>query len=127
MADCKQDSKETCSRPTAKFYQHNIMFFKISHNKIAITVCTGSATVQCTYLKGVCHKIFYLHFFHDSNTSRPLINRLKYFRILFGFRRDIRIFNHHPAESGSTVGFISRSQSPRCASHHRIMKTKNLK
>ena len=24
---------------------------------------------------------FYLHFFHDSNPSRPLINRLKYFRI----------------------------------------------
>ena len=31
-------------------------------------------------------------FFHDSNPSGPLINRLKYFRIVFLFRRDIRIF-----------------------------------
>ena len=30
-------------------------------------------------LKGVCHEIFDIHFFHDSNPSRPLINRLKYF------------------------------------------------
>ena len=27
--------------------------------------------------KGVCHDIFGLHIFHDSNPSRPLINRLK--------------------------------------------------
>ena len=26
-------------------------------------------------LKGVCHEIFDLHFFHNSNPSRPLINR----------------------------------------------------
>ena len=29
-------------------------------------------------------------FFHDSDPSRPLIKRLKYFRIRFRFRRDIR-------------------------------------
>ena len=62
MADCKQDSKETCSRPTAKFYQHNIMFLKISHNKIAITVCTGKATVH-TVLKGSVSQDFLPAFF----------------------------------------------------------------
>ena len=36
--------------------------------------------------KGVCHEIFDLHFFHDSNPSRPLINRLKYFRFRLDFR-----------------------------------------
>ena len=41
-------------------------------------------------LKGVCHEIFDLHFFHYSNPSRPLINRLNYFQIRFRFRRDIR-------------------------------------
>ena len=35
------------------------------------------------YLKKVCHKIFYSYFLHDSNPSRPLINRLKYFQIQF--------------------------------------------
>ena len=59
-------------------------------------------------LKGQCHEIFDLHFFHDSNPPRPLINRLNYFRILFRFRRDLRIFKklrsvHHPAESDSAV------------------------
>ena len=108
MADCKQDSKETCSRPTAKFYQHNIMFLKISHNKIAITVCTGSATVQCTYLKGVCHKIFYLHFFHDSNTSRPLIKRLNISEFGFDFAGIFRIFKKLTV----AVCIIPRSQNP---------------
>ena len=41
-------------------------------------------------LKGVCHEIFNLHFFHNSNLSGPLINRLKYFRVRYQFRRDIR-------------------------------------
>ena len=31
---------------------------------------------QRTALKGVCHKVFDLRFFHDSNPSGPLINRL---------------------------------------------------
>ena len=43
-------------------------------------------------LKGVCHEIFYLHFLHDLNPSRPLINRLKYFRIRFRYPQDICIF-----------------------------------
>ena len=41
-------------------------------------------------LKGVCHEIFDLYFFDDSNLSGPLINRLVYFRIWFRFRQDIR-------------------------------------
>ena len=40
-------------------------------------------------LKEVCHEIFDAYIFHDLNPSRPLINRLKYFRIRFQFRRDI--------------------------------------
>ena len=84
----------------------------------------------------MCHEIFDLHFFHDSNPSRPLINRLKYFRIRFRFRRDIRIFKklhgvhhtaesssaclHHTAESSSAVCIIPRSQAPRCASHRGV-------
>ena len=43
-----------------------------------------------TQVKGVCHEIFDLQFFHDSNSSGPLINRLKYFRIKFRFHRDIQ-------------------------------------
>ena len=30
-------------------------------------------------LKGECHQIFDLNFFHEINTSKPPINRLKYF------------------------------------------------
>ena len=48
----------------------------------------------CPVLKGVCHEIFDLHFFHDMNPSGPLINRLKYFRIWFQFHRNIQIFEH---------------------------------
>ena len=92
------------------------MFFKISHNKIAITVCTGSATVQCTYLKGVCHKIFYLHFFHDSNTSRPLIKRLNISEFGFDFAGIFRIFKKLTV----AVCIIPRSQTPHCISYRRV-------
>ena len=55
-------------------------------------------------------------FFHDSKPSGPLINRLKYFRIRFRFRRDIRIFKklcgvHPTAESDSAVCITPRSQT----------------
>ena len=53
-----------------------------------ILASSRSASTFTWPLKGVCHEIFDLHFFHDSNPSRPLINRLKYFRIRF--RRDIQ-------------------------------------
>ena len=71
-------------------------------------------------LKGVCHEIFELHLFQDSNPSVHLINRLKYFLIRFRFCRDILIFKklhvciiqyhgvrlqgvHHTTESDSAV------------------------
>ena len=78
-----------------------------------------------TSLKGVCHEIFDLHFFHDLNPSRPLINRLKYFRIRFRFRRDIWIFKklhgvHPTAESDSTVCVIPGSQTLQCASYRGV-------
>jgi hypothetical protein len=41
-------------------------------------------------LKGQCHEIFDPRFFRQSITPRPLINTLKYFRILFRIRRAIR-------------------------------------
>ena len=71
-------------------------------------------------------------FFHDSNPSGPLINRAKYFRIRFWFRQDIRIVKklhgvHHTAELDSAVCILPRSQTPWCASHRRVMKTKYLK
>ena len=90
-------------------------------------------------LKGVCNEIFYLHFFHDSNPSRSLINRLKYFRIWLQFRQDILILKkallcashhgvelrglHHTAESNSMVCItplsqvIKKSLKTQCASH----------
>jgi hypothetical protein len=40
-------------------------------------------------LKGQCHEIFDPPFFHQSITPRPLINTLKYFRILFRIRQAI--------------------------------------
>ena len=97
-------------------------------------------------LKRVRHKIFDLHFFHDSNPSGPLINRLKYFRIQFRFRPDIQILKklrgvhptflrcaahcgiklcsvHHTAESSnhnflknSVVCIPQQSQTSRCTS-----------
>ena len=76
-------------------------------------------------LKGVCHEIFNLHFFHDSNPSGPRINRLKYFLILFQFRRDILIFKKlrgvwHTAESDSAVRNTPWSQAPRSATHRGV-------
>ena len=41
-------------------------------------------------LKGSVSHDFRPPFFHDSNPSRPLMNRLKYSRIRFRFRRDIQ-------------------------------------
>ena len=51
---------------------------------------TPAEYIERIKLKGECHEISELEFFYDSNPSRPLIHRLKYFRIRF--RRDIRIF-----------------------------------
>ena len=38
------------------------------------------------FLKGQCHEIFDLYFFHESNPSGPLINRLKWFFLKICFR-----------------------------------------
>ena len=83
-------------------------------------------------IKGVCHEIFDLHFFHDLNPSRPLINRLKYFRTRFRFHQDIQIFKklrsvHPTVESSSVVCIPPLSQAPSCASHHGVKKSKFLK
>ena len=112
-----------------------------THNIQLPPLCKIFGTVFWGYLKGVCHEMFDLHFFHDSNPSRPLINRLKYFRLLFQFQRDIRIKKketpqcashcgvrlcgvHHTAESSSAVCITLQSQvmkssqkTQRCASH----------
>ena len=94
-------------------------------------------------LKGVCHEIFDLQFYHDSKPSGPLIHRIKDFRIRFRFRRDIQTLKkalrcaslrgiqlrslHHTAESSSAMCIPPRSQviksfpkAPRSASHHGV-------
>jgi hypothetical protein len=53
-------------------------------------------------LKGQCHEIFDPRFFRQSIAPRPLINTLKYYRILFRIRRAIR----------SQTFFRTRSHSP---------------
>ena len=71
-------------------------------------------------------------FFHDSNPSRLLMNRLKYFWIQIQCRKDIWIFKNlygvePTAKSDSAVCIIPWSLTLRCASHHGVMKTKYLK
>ena len=79
--------------------------------------------VPTSSLKGVCHEMrwFDLYFFHDSNPSRPLMNRLKCFGIRFWFPRDIQIFKKlcsvHPTA-------VSSSKVPRCASHRGVKWSK---
>ena len=70
--------------------------------------------------------------FHDSNPSRPLMNRLKYFQIRFQFRWDIWIYKKlhnldHTVESDSAVCITLRSHEKkvskitlRCASHRGV-------
>jgi hypothetical protein len=51
----------------------------------------GSHHDSGRHLKGQCHEIFDPRFFRQSIIHRPQINTLKYFRILFRIRRDIRL------------------------------------
>ena len=44
----------------------------------AITLTTSHSEERNRELKGQCHEIFDLYFFHKSNPSGLLINRLKY-------------------------------------------------
>ena len=76
-------------------------------------------------LKGSVSRDFRPPFFHAWNPSRPLMNRIKYFRIRFQFHRDIPIFKklcsvHHTAESSSEVCTMSRSQALWRKSHRRV-------
>ena len=79
--------------------------------------------VPTSSLKGVCHEMrwFDLHFFHDSNPSRPLMNRLKCFGIRFWFPRDIQIFKKLCSVHPTTV---SSSKVLRCASHRGVKWSK---
>ena len=56
-----------------------------SHSYTTVLAFVLSCICPVLNLKGVCHEIFYLHFFHFSNPSRPPIKGLKYFWITFGF------------------------------------------
>jgi hypothetical protein len=49
----------------------------------------NSSEIEFTKLKGQCHEIFDPRFFRQSIPPRPLINTLKYFRILFRICRAI--------------------------------------
>ena len=86
---------------------------------------------QTFRLKGSVSRDFRPKFFSWFDPSRPLINGLKSFWIWLRFRRAIQIFKklcsmHHTAESDSAVCIILQSQTLRCVSHHRVMKTKYL-
>ena len=59
----------------------------------------------------MCHEIFNLLYFHDSNPSGPLINRVKYFEFGFDFAKIFEFFRN------SMVCIIPRSKAPRSASH----------
>ena len=65
--------------------------------------------------KGSVSQDFWHPLFHDSNPSRPLINGLKYFRILFFDFAEILEFL-----KSSAVCIPLRSWAPRCASYHRV-------
>ena len=76
-------------------------------------------------LKGSVSRDFYLYFFHDSNPSGSLINRLKLFRIIYRFPRDVQIFKKlcgvsHTTESVYVVSIKPQSQTPWYASHCRV-------
>ena len=87
---------------------------------------------QTFRLKGSVSRDFRPKFFSWFDPSRPLIKGLKSFWIWLRFCRAIQIFKklcsmHHTAESDSAVCIILQSQTLRCVSHHRVMKTKYLK
>ena len=63
------------------------------HQKYFVSYCT---------LKGLCHEIFYLHFFHDFNLNwAPDKQTIKYFRIWFRF----------------SSRYLITKLSPQCATH----------
>ena len=61
-------------------------------------------------LKGQCHEIFDLNFLHESNPSRPLINRLNIIEFCFDFTEIFEFLKI------SGVCIPLRSQTPRCVS-----------
>jgi hypothetical protein len=71
-----------------------------SCSRISIKQHLNNLPVPQQGLKGQRHVIFDLQFFRQSIISRPLINTLKYFRILFRIRRAIRplsLIQHYAA------------------------------
>ena len=55
------------------------------------------------HLKRQCHEIFDLYFFHESNPSGPLINRLKWFCLKIRIREDIQIRSSKNSTLGSVI------------------------
>ena len=72
----------------------------------------------------MCNEIFDLYFFHDSNPSGSLINRVKYYRIRFQFRRDIRSQSSKKVFSFMIDVFTPKRISPDCTfkSNQRLSK-----
>ena len=69
------------------------------------TEATLRLALSSTIKESVSRDFWPQFFYHDSNPSGPLINRVKYFRILLRFRRDI-------------WSQSSKNSTPRCAWHH---------
>ena len=65
--------------------KHKIMIFRYKNCKSVKTKEACTDTTSKT-LKGQCHEIFCHFLFHESNSSRPLINRLKWFCLKIRFR-----------------------------------------
>ena len=83
--------------------------YRAQQMKSACTLYWTVKSKKKSCFKGSVSRDFRPPFFvHDSNPSRPLINRLKYFRIRCRFRRDIR------SQS-------SKNLTPQCASHRGVL------
>ena len=73
-------------------------------------------------LKRVCHKIIYLYFFMIRAHLGPLKNRLKHFRIIFRFLRDILFLKnlrsvHHNADCAEICSAVCITPQSQTAHH----------
>ena len=80
------DLGHTLFTNTFAIWKNIVESFRPVHNWLRHCIAKrGRRSLDTLPLKRVCHEIFDPYFFPDSNPSRPMINRLKYFRIRFRF------------------------------------------
>ena len=103
--------------------------FFIDAHLCKVCLCNTYEVVNWT-VKGCVSRDFRPTFFFMIGTkSRPLINRLKYFRIRFRFRQDIQILKKlrsvHPTTESDSAVFIAVCITPR--SHENKASEKTLR